>query len=382
MSLLRPESGDPIAPAARPARAAWRSLPPALSLTLSLALGPIVSLHGSAHADETIDPQASRSSLGGADEKRPSAARTKGEARPAGKTPSATAPAAAAPEDALIGELRGKDDQALAAVKKLAALDTPRATEILLGELSLGVSPKVAGAVLDVLLQKRSAEGLPLLSLYARHRNPELRKRAVSALAALVVAPAPGAGNAAAAPAGDAAAKAAAPAAKAAKGGGKASAPSAPALTAAQQAQVVGLLIASLSDANTDVREVAAEALGARREKAAEPALIKLLLRKDAAAPAALGQIGGAETARALAEMIGTVPDRLLAETLGLLLIRPDFGPDPLRLEVVKTLGKLSGSQPIDLLSDYVTATAKDKADKARPSRTEAQKIIEQRTAK
>ena len=181
MSLLRPESGDPIVPAARPARAARRSLPPALSLTLSLALGPILSLHGSAHADETIDPQASRSSLGGADEKRPSAARNKGEARPAAKAPSAqsTTPAAPLPEDALIGELRGKDEQALAAVKKLAALDTPRANEILLGELSLGVSPKVAGAVLDVLLQKRSADSLPLLSLYARHRNPELRKRAV-----------------------------------------------------------------------------------------------------------------------------------------------------------------------------------------------------------
>ncbi|MFO0574536.1 MAG: HEAT repeat domain-containing protein [Polyangia bacterium] len=336
---------------------------------------------GSVHADETIDPQASRSSLGGADEKRPSAARNKGEARPAAKSPS-TAPAASAaplPEDALIGELRGKDEQALGAVKKLAALDTPRATEILLGELSLGVSPKVAGAILDVLLQKRSADGLPLLSLYARHRNPELRKRAVSALAALVVTP-PSGTAAAAAPAEGA--KAAAPAAKGAKGGGKAPIPAAPSLSAAQQGQVVGLLIASLADANTDVRAVAAEALGSRREKAAEPALIKLLLRKDAAAPAALGQIGGAETARALAEMIGTVPDRLLAETLGLLLIRPDFGPDPLRLEVVKTLGKLSGSQPIDLLSDYVTATAKDKADKARPSRTEAQKIIEQRTAK
>jgi hypothetical protein len=347
---------------------------------LSLALGPIVSLAGSAHADETIDPQAARSSVG-ADEKRPGAAKAKVEARPVGKGAAAAPaapPSASGPEDAqmsgLIGELRGKEDQALGAVKKLAALDTPRATEILLGELSLGLQPKVAGAVLDVLLHKRSADSLPVLSLYAKHRNPELRKRAVSALAALVVPTAGAAGGAAGG---------AQPVAKGSKAGGKVpAAPAAPALSAAQQAQVVPLLIAALSDANTDVRAVAAEALGARRERSAEPALIKLLLRKDAAAPAALGQIGGTETARALAEMIGTVPDRLLAETLGLLLVRPDFGPDPLRLEVVKTLGKLSGSQPIDLLTDYLTATSKDKADKARPSRAEAQKIIEQRTAK
>ena len=89
-----------------------------------------------------------------------------------------------------------------------------------------------------------------------------------------------------------------------------------------------------------------------------------------------------ADTARALSEMIGNVPDSFITETLGLLLLRPDFGPDPLRLEVVKTLGKLPGSQPIDILSDYLKETGKDKADKARLSRTEANKIIEQRTAK
>ena len=41
-----------------------------------------------------------------------------------------------------------------------------------------------------------------------------------------------------------------------------------------------------------------------------------------------------------------------------------------------------SGRATIDVLNDYLKDTGKDKADKARPSRVEATKIIEQRTAK
>ena len=207
--------------------------------------------------------------------------------------------------------------------------------------------------------------------MYARHRNPDLRKKAIVALAAL------------SAPAVEAAVK---PGAKGAKAAAASVVAVAPAAASPAVASVTPLFIAALSDSSSEVRAAAAETLGNRHEKTAEPALIKLLLRKDAAAPAALGQIGGADTARALGEMIGNVPDRLISETLGELLKRPDFGPDPLRVEVVKTLGKMPGTMPVDLLSDYVKDTApsagKDKAEKARPSRIEAQKIIEQRTAK
>ena len=170
-----------------------------------------------------------------------------------------------------------------------------------------------------------------MLSLYSTNRSPELRKRAVQALGDI------------------------------------------------QDARVVPLLIAALSDGSGEVRAAAAGALGARREKSAEPALLKLLARQDNAAPAALGAIGGPETTRTIAEMVGNVPDRLVVQTLGELLKRGDFGPDPLRLEVVKTLGKIPGDPALDVLSDYLKATAKDKG---RPSSKEATKIIEQRTAK
>ena len=235
---------------------------------------------------------------------------------------------------------------------------------------------QIAAAALDALAAyklpadatpARTAEILQILTLYAHHRSAELRKRAVQALATLSVTPT--------------AIPATAPDKPPQKIARMTTAPATPTV-AAVAPQVVPLLIAALSDSSAEVRAVAAEALGERRERSAEPALIKLLLRKDSAAPAALCKIGGADTARALSEMIGNVPDSFITETLGLLLLRADFGPDPLRLEVVKTLGKLPGSQPIDILSDYLKETGKDKADKARLSRVEASKIIEQRTAK
>lgn len=289
------------------------------------------------------------------------------------KAAKATSPAkdakAAKPDPAadalapLVADLRrvgspADEQAAVAAAAKLGTLTSPAATDALLQELSTGLTPKVATAALDALIAQKPATAetqlLPVLSLYARHRNAELRRRAVTILAAL-----PDTTN---------------------------------------TSSVVPLLLSALGDANSDVRQVAAQSLGARHEKSAEPALIKLLLRKDPAAPAALGQVGGPDTARALSEMIGNVPDRMILETLGELLKRPDFGPEQVRVQVVKTIGKMPGSQTLDILSDYVKATAPGAAqgaakpaakagkdagkDAPRPSRIEAQKIIEQRTAK
>lgn len=347
--------------------------------TFCLALGGGPSGLGSAMAEEATDPGAGRTALPASSA---GEAKLKGTGKKTdkGKKPAVEAAPTVQPEaeTGLAVELRaGNESAGVAAARKLGAAQSAAAIDALLDGLALGVTPKVAGAALDALATYKGAQGpqgakfaeiLQVLGIYSRHRSPDLRKRSVQALAALI-APA-AAPTAVAAPAKPAAK---APAVKE---------PAAPPVAAAEQARVVPMLIAALSDSSAEVRAVAAEALGDRREKTAEPALIKLLLRKDSAAPPALGKIGGADTARALSEMIGNVPDSFITETLGLLLLRPDFGPDPLRLEVVKTLGKLPGSQPIDILSDYVKETGKDKADKARLSRTEANKIIEQRTAK
>lgn len=271
-------------------------------------------------------------------------------------------------EATLIARLRSTtESEAVAAARKLGETNTPTAQAALLDALSIGVSPKVAAAALSSLSSLRSADALPVLELYTHHRNPDLRKRAVQGLVSLVVAP-DGNETPAKPPVGKKLAK------PVTVKPGVAHEELAP--------KIVPQLIAALSDGSSEVRQVAAEALGQRREKSAEPALIKLLQRKDTAAPEALGLIGGPDTARALGEMIGTVPNYLLTTTLGALLRRSDFGPEPVRTEVVKMLGKMPGDQPVDFLSDYVKATDTDKESKARPSRAEAQKIIEQRTAK
>lgn len=231
--------------------------------------------------------------------------------------------------DALVREVRGGDERrALEAATRLAEDTTPRALEAIFDELALGAPPKVQAALLQGLVGRRDPRGLETLALYARHRSPEIRKKAVVAIGEL------------------------------------------------PDKRAVPLLIAALSDSVSEVRAAAARGLAARRETSAEDALVKLLAHQDAAAIDALAAIGGPMLARKLGELSGQIPDPLLSTTLGELLKRPDFGPDPIRVEVVKTLAKLVGSEASTALQDYVTATEKDKT---RPSRVEAKKALEQR---
>jgi hypothetical protein len=75
--------------------------------------------------------------------------------------------------------------------------------------------------------------------------------------------------------------------------------------------------------------------------------------------------------------MLGSVPDPILCSALGDMLKRGDFGPDPIRVEVVRTLAKVPGADSTTALVEYVAATEKDKN---RPSRLEAQKVVDERS--
>ena len=74
-----------------------------------------------------------------------------------------------------------------------------------------------------------------------------------------------------------------------------------------------------------------------------------------------------------VAEHLGAAPDPTLAKSLGAMLVRKDFGPEPARLEVVRTLAKMDGTQVIAALSDYVDATP---ATPVVQSRREAQDAL------
>jgi len=239
------------------------------------------------------------------------------------------APAGAAELDSLKQQLTDTDDDKAAdAAKKLGESAEPKAIDAILDALAVGAPPHVQAALLGGLAGKKDARAVEVLKHYTRNRNPELRKKAVVALA---------------------------------EGDGRA----------------VPALIAALSDPVEDVRAAAAQSLAKRREKGAVEPLLKLLEHKDAAAATALAQLGTPELAHRLAEMIGRVPDALLCTALGEMLKRTDFGPEPIRVEVVKALSKVPGVDSTAVLIEYVAATEKDKM---RPSRVEAQKIVDQRS--
>jgi HEAT repeat protein len=233
--------------------------------------------------------------------------------------------------DALKSKLNAEDDGAASdAAQKLGASTDPKALDALLDGLAVGAPPRVQGAMLTALSGKNDGRALRVLEHYTKNRNPELRKKALAALAEH------------------------------------------------KDAKVVPVLLASLSDPAAEVRAQAAGSLGKRKERSAESRLLKLLVHKDESAAPALAAIATPDLAHKLGEMLGQVPDGLLCTTLGDILKRPDFGPEPVRVEIVKTLSKVPGVESTSTLIEYIAATEKDKM---RPSRVEAQKIVEQRSS-
>jgi len=221
------------------------------------------------------------------------------------------------------------ENQAVEAAGKLAKSNDPEAVEALLDGLAIGAGPRVQAALIDGLAARKDARAIQILSFYAGTRNVEVRRRAVTALAGI------------------------------------------------PSEKVVPTLLERLGDAAPEVRQAAASGLAVRREKSAEPRLWKLLLRKDPAAPSALAALATPEMAHKLSELLGQVPDNLIVQAFGDILKRPDFGPDPVRLEIVKTLAKIPGVDSTTTLIEYVAASEKDKA---RPSRAEAQKVVDDRS--
>jgi HEAT repeat protein len=233
--------------------------------------------------------------------------------------------------DALKLKLQGEDEaQAAEAAAQLGKSSDAKALDVLLDGLAVGSSPRVQAAMLGALAGKPDGRALRVLDHYAHNRNAELRKKALSVLAEQ------------------------------------------------KDAKVVPVLTAALSDKEPDVRAQAAGALAKRKERSAESKLLKLLKHKDPAATGALAAIATPDLAHRLGEMIGEVPDSLICSTLGDILKRPDFGPEPVRVEIVKTLSKVPGVESTSTLIEYIASTEKDKM---RPSRVEAQKIVDQRSS-
>jgi hypothetical protein len=124
------------------------------------------------------------------------------------------------------------------------------------------------------------------------------------------------------------------------------------------------------------VRAAAAKGAGEGRAKATAKALMALLVKGDKPAAAALAAFADADLARQIGEQLGVVPDDLLAECLGLILLRSDFKPDTARVEVVRAIAKIKGEVATQALRTYVDETPEKPP---RQSRKEAVSLIDER---
>ena len=222
--------------------------------------------------------------------------------------------------------LKGADkDAAATAATRLGEVRNKTATTALVEALALGLAPKVALAALAALEARADADALPTLEYYLRVRSKKLRAATVRAAAAIGT------------PQGDV------------------------------------LVAEGLADPTKEVRGVSAKMAVKRRLTKTAPTLVRLLVAGEMPAAEALGDLADAEVARAVAETIGKAPDEPVAEALGRMLLRDDFGPDSLRVEVVRALGKVpNGAGTVHLVA-YVAATPRNPP---RASRREAEKLM------
>src|SRR5262249_44228743 len=128
-------------------------------------------------------------------------------------------------------------------------------------------------------------------------------------------------------------------------------------------------VIAGLRDLTGAVRAAAAAAVAKGRMRDAVEPLFALLARGEDSAAKALAAMADTDLARKIGEQFGKVPEAILAQTLGMVLKRNDFGPDEARVELVRAIGKIQDPQAIAALTDYIDATPKNPP---RQSRQEA----------
>ncbi len=222
----------------------------------------------------------------------------------------------------------GSNDAAAKAAETLATSSDPAAHEALLDALAIGMPPAVAVSTISALTAHPAPPDVAALVRYSVHHNPQVRSAAYGALA---LYPAPDA--------------------KAA-------------------------IVTGLHDMNGSARDAAAMAAAKGRVREAIEPLFELLARSDDGVSKALSTMADAELARKIGDQFGKVPEPILAQTLGAILKRPDFGPDPARVDLVRAIGKIQDASAVGVLTDYLDATPKNPP---RQSRQEAQKMVEAR---
>jgi HEAT repeat protein len=257
----------------------------------------------------------------------------KGAAGPAAGTASLPADKLEGLRLALVG---GDDTAAVEAAGTLGASGASSAAEPLVEILAAGATPARLQAALDALGKLGAARALradqttiDALTLYAGHRAPDVRRRALKALGTL------------------------------------------------NDPRVIPPLTERLGDAAPDVRAAAAASLAERHEAKAASRMFALLARGDGGVAAPLALLATPDMVPRIAELTGTIDDAIVADALGEYVKRGDV-PDKLRVDVLRTIGRLSGAVATTALVEYVASVP---AKEDRPSKKEAQKLIDARGA-
>ncbi|HSN28220.1 MAG TPA: HEAT repeat domain-containing protein [Kofleriaceae bacterium] len=217
-------------------------------------------------------------------------------------------------------------EEAAKAAEELGASADPAGHDALLDALAWGLPPAVAVNAIAALGQHPAPPDVAALKRYAGHHNQSVRS---AAFAVLAMYPSPEAHQ---------------------------------------------IVLGGLHDAAGNVRGAAAAAAAKGHIREAVEPLFALLARGEEPAARALAAMADADLARKIGDQFGKVPDAALAQCMGLILKRADFGPDDARVEIVRALGKIQDSAALDALSDYVDATPKNPP---RQSREEAAKMVE-----
>ena len=232
----------------------------------------------------------------------------------------------------LVTALWSDDVEAAAkAAGQLGALDLPAAHDALLDALAFGLPAAVAVPALASLTVHPAPPDVTMLATYAHHRNPTIRG---AALGSLALYPDPRART---------------------------------------------TIALGLHDPMGIVRSAAASAAAHGHVRESTEALFALLAKGEEPAARALAQLADPELARKIAEQLGQVPDASLALCLGLVLSRADFGPDPARVEIVRSIAKIQDPAAVAALTAYLDGTPKNPP---RPSRREAEMVVSARGGK
>jgi len=213
------------------------------------------------------------------------------------------------------------------ATHALGETGAPNAALPLIEMLAVGGQPAATVAAIDALKKLRDPTSVEVLLAYAGNRTVDVRRHAVEALGIFA------------------------------------------------DARVVPALMERLGDDAPEVRAASAEALATRGEKSAVRRMLALLKRNDASVAGPLGTLAPVTALPEIAELQGSIDDDNLATTLGELLKRREVS-EPVRIDIIKTLARISGAAATTALIEYTGSLAETDH---RPSRAEAQKVIDER---